>query len=316
MTSLNNYHYHVLLGTAIGDALGYPVQFKSRQYLKANPVTDMLPCREFNDIAGVWSDDTSLTLCLAENLKNGIHYDEIAQSMVKWLYDGYMTPIGSAFDEGITTAEAIRNIKSGIKPVIECGLNDYDSNGNGSLMRILPLAFYMIDTPVHNRMRIVKDISSITHGHWISVYSCIILIEMAIELIKGADLLEGYSQSVKRCQNEIPFFIGMFSSNSLMLNDIQRIFGRLLSQDILLLSEDQIKSSGYVVDTLECALWSLLNTDNFHDAVVTAVNLGNDCDTIGAVTGGIAGLYYGIDSIPDKWINTIQGIETIKSVCL
>lgn len=307
--------YPSILGTAIGDALGYPVQFKSREYLKAHPITDMLPCKDFNNMVGVWSDDTSLTLCLSENLKHGLYYDEIADSMVKWLYDGYMTPFGIAFDQGITTVEAIRKIKEGNKPVIECGLTDVYSNGNGSLMRILPLAFSIIDIPIHERMKITKDVSSITHGHWISVYSCIILVEIAIELIKGSDLLQGYTESIKRCNYNIQGFIELFTIDKPTEQEIHNIFGRLFSQNIINLSESKVKSSGYVVDTLECAIWSLLNTNNFHDAVLTAVNLGNDCDTIGAVTGGIAGLYYGIESMPEEWIKTIQGIEIVKSIC-
>lgn len=307
--------YSTILGIAIGDALGYPVQFQKRDNLKVNPVIDMMPCIQFKGAIGVWSDDTSLSLCLLENLKSGIDYEQIAHSMLKWLDEGYMTPFGKSFDIGFTTANAIANIRSQKIPAVECGLCIERANGNGSLMRILPLAFYINEMPFSERISIVKDVSSITHGHWKSVISCIIFIELAIELLKGLDIMQAFINTINRCKDKQNDIINLFDSSSISILDYERTFSKILSIGLKDISENEINSSGYVVDTLESALWSLLSTETFEKAVLRAVNLGKDCDTIGAVTGGLAGLYYGLDSIPGKWIEKLQRLDLINSVC-
>jgi len=313
MKSLNDKIRSSILGLAIGDALGYPVQFKSRDYLKANPVMDMIPCEDFNGLTGIWSDDTSLSLCLLENLKRGINYEEIANSMLRWFDEGYMTPFGRSFDAGFTTAEGIGNIRTKKIPAVKCGICTEEANGNGSLMRILPLAFYVKDKAFTDRISIIKDISSITHGHWKSVVSCIILIEFAIELINGFDLKQAYINSTNRRKDKQADITNLFGNSDMNILEYEETFSKILSLELAELPENQIKSSGYVIDSLESALWSLLSTNSFEKAVLTAVNLGGDCDTIGSITGGLAGLYYGYDKIHTRWIEKLQG-NIIKSI--
>ncbi|MGB4437301.1 MAG: ADP-ribosylglycohydrolase family protein, partial [Acetomicrobium sp.] len=131
-----------LLGLCIGDALGVPVEFQSREKLKRNPVKDMMGYGTHNQPPGTWSDDSSLAFCLAESLCNGFDLQDIADKFVKWMYEGYWTPWGKAFDVGHTTQIAISRLKKGVDP-LESGPTDERSNGNGSLMRILPLIFYV-----------------------------------------------------------------------------------------------------------------------------------------------------------------------------
>jgi ADP-ribosylglycohydrolase len=149
----------VLLGVAVGDALGVPVEFLSRGAFK---VTDMTGYGTHNQPPGTWSDDTSLTLCLADSLSRGFSLDDIARNFVKWHDEAAFTAHGNVFDIGISTSKAIRNLKNGARPT-ESGCIDVNENGNGSLMRIAPLVFYVADKPQEGRFTITRRVSSITH---------------------------------------------------------------------------------------------------------------------------------------------------------
>lgn len=172
-----------------------------------------------------------------------------------------------------------------------------DDNGNGSLMRILPLLFYIKDMDIEQRFSITKEISSITHAHIRSVMACFYYLEFARKIILGFSKNEIYGS----LKSEMTTF---FEYKNINPNEI-KIFSRILEGDIEKLSEEKIRSNGYVISTLEASLWCLLNTESYTGAVLTAVNLGDDSDTTGAVTGGLAGLYYGLESMPQKWIDTL-----------
>lgn len=146
-----------LLGLAIGDALGVPYEFKPRKEFEVKPVDDMDGYRTYNLPPGTWSDDTSLSLCLAEALINGFDLDSIATNFQKWFRSNYWTARGEVFDVGITTRESIDRLSRGIKPDLAGGF-DEDENGNGSLMRILPLLFYIKDFPISERFRLTKSV--------------------------------------------------------------------------------------------------------------------------------------------------------------
>jgi ADP-ribosyl-[dinitrogen reductase] hydrolase len=161
----------VLFGVAVGDALGVPVEFKSRQTLQQNPVTDMIGYGTYNLPPGTWSDDSSLTFCLTEALTQDFNLNTIAQNFVKWRNESYWTPHGEVFDIGIATDQAIRRLITGTKPELAGGFEVHD-NGNGSLMRILPLVFYIKDKEINERYQITKQVSSITHAHIRSVIAC------------------------------------------------------------------------------------------------------------------------------------------------
>jgi len=153
-----------LFGLCIGDALGVPFESCSRDELKKNPVTTMVGYGVHNQPAGTWSDDSSLTFCLADSLCQGFNLDDIAGKFCKWLYEGYWTPYGKTFGVGNTTRQAISRLTKGVNPEEAGGKSEY-SNGNGSLMRILPLAYYLENAEAPKKFEIIHQLSSITHAH-------------------------------------------------------------------------------------------------------------------------------------------------------
>jgi ADP-ribosylglycohydrolase len=283
-------------GVAVGDALGVPVEFTKREVLKQNPVKDMRGFGTYHLPPGTWSDDSALTFCLAESLCSGYDIDQIGDIFVKWYYKDYWTATGHVFDIGVGTRQALYRIKNGTKAILAGGTGE-DSNGNGSLMRILPLIFYSKDKPISERFELAKQVSSVTHGHIRSVMACFYYLEFAKQLMEGKDKFEIYNDQ----QKSMPQF---FMEVGLDQTEIAH-FDRIFNKDISKLAEDDIQSGGYVIDTLEASLWCLLTTNDFPSAVLKAVNLGRDTDTTAAVTGGLAGLCYGFEAIPSKWVNAV-----------
>ncbi len=303
---INSYQIKsVLFGVAVGDALGVPVEFKSRQVITRNPVTDMIGYGTYNLPPGTFSDDSSLTFCLAEALTTKFDLNTIGQNFVKWFSNNYWTPRGNVFDIGIATRQAIDQLAKGERPDLAGGF-DVSSNGNGSLMRISPLFFYLLDKSVGERFNITKQVSSITHGHIRSVIACFYYLEFARQLFERKDKFEVY----KNLQLEVTDHLTTISINQTEV----ALFDRLLKQDIHELTDENIFSSGYVLHTLEASIWCLLTTDNYKDAVLKAVNLGEDTDTTGAVTGGLAGLLYGLDNIPTNWLKQLAKYDDIENL--
>ena len=295
----------VLLGVAIGDALGVPVEFESRETISQNPIVDMIGFGTYNLPAGTFSDDGSLTFCLAEALTEDFDLDIIARNFIRWYFENYWTARGNVFDVGIATREAIEKLASGVQSDLAGGVAT-SSNGNGSLMRILPLVFYIINKSTSERFEITKQVSSITHGHIRSVIACFYYLEFARYLILGVDKFEVY----KKLQIDIPSFLYSISTDSEEI----KLFNRLLVSNISELAEAEISSGGYVLHTLEASIWCLLTTENYRDAVLKAVNLGDDTDTTAAVTGGLAGLLYGFETIPETWIDQLARKDEIDNL--
>ena len=291
-----------LFGVAVGDALGVPVEFKSRETISNNPITDMIGYGTYNLPPGTWSDDSSLTFCLAEALTQDFELNLIGQNFVKWYHENYWTPSGDVFDIGIATRQAITRLANGEKPELAGGFDETD-NGNGSLMRILPLLFYLLNKTINDRFDITKKVSSITHGHIRSVIACFYYLEFAKQIFEGKDKFEIY----KNLQIEVSNLLTNLSINPREIT----LFDRLLKSDIHILDQDHIQSSGYVLHTLEASIWCLLTTNNYKEAVLKAVNLGNDTDTTSAVTGGLAGLLYGFENIPNNWLQQIAKYNEI-----
>ena len=295
----------VLFGVAVGDALGVPVEFNSRSTIRKNPVTDMNGYGTYNQPPGTWSDDSSLTFCLAEAMTNDFDLNTIGQNFVKWCYNNYWTPRGNVFDIGIATRQAISRLAKGQRPD-SAGGSDVSSNGNGSLMRILPLIFYILDKPINERFEITKQVSSITHGHIRSVISCFYYLEFARQLFDSKDKFQIYNN----LQTEVTDHLKSLSIDQTEV----ALFDRLLKQKIHEKTEEDIFSSGYVLHTLEASVWCLLTTDNYKDSVLKAVNLGEDTDTTAAVTGGLAGLLYELDNIPTDWKKQIARYDDIENL--
>jgi ADP-ribosyl-[dinitrogen reductase] hydrolase len=303
-----------LFGLCVGDALGVPVEFKNRDYLKNNPVNAMMGFGSHNQPPGTWSDDSSLAFCLAESLCSGYNLRAIATYFVMWQRDGYWTPHGKVFDIGIATSRALHRVAQGVSPLTSGGVGERD-NGNGSLMRILPLIFYIKDLPIRERYTTIAEVSGITHGHVRSIFSCFIYCEYALQLLKGLDKY----YALKQTRETVNAFVKEF--NPVPEEELWR-FHRLLVQpvgnyeirSIEQYEEAEIASSGYVIHTLEASIWCLLTTDSYAEAVLKAVNLGEDTDTTGCVTGGLAGLFYGYDQIPSAWVDAIARKEEIRQL--
>lgn len=294
-----------VLGFAIGDALGVPVEFVPRELLSINPVEDMMGHGTHQQPEGTWSDDTSMILATLDGITNSgyIDYYEIANNFCLWAGGKKYNPHGKLFDIGITTHNSLKNyITNSVKPTL-AGLNGYYDNGNGSLMRILPLAYYFKENPAtdYEMADIVDDLSSITHRHEISCLGCYLYTKYALSLLNGKDFKESYADLQKTDTT-------MYSNSAVMA------YKRVLSGELNELEEKNVKSSGFVVDSLEASIWSCLNSNDYKEAVLKAVNLGGDTDTIGGLTGGLAGIRYGMNSIPSKWLETLVKKDYIESL--
>ncbi|HBX62840.1 MULTISPECIES: ADP-ribosylglycohydrolase family protein [Empedobacter] len=297
-----NFSKNILIGSAVGDALGVPVEFKSRQYLQQNPVTDMMGYGTYNMPPGTFSDDSSMMFCLAESLCNGYNVNDIAEKFQMWMHEGYWTADGEVFDVGISTRKAINRLRV-VKNPIEAGSTSESDNGNGSLMRILPLAIFTKDLSIDERCEIVKEVSSITHAHNRSVLACIYYIEFALNVLDAENLEEAYLNT--------NFWLKLFLEENEIYKNEFTYFERILSGKLIDLKEDEIKSTGYVMDSLEASIWCLLHTSSYKDCVLKAVNLGHDTDTIACIAGGIAGIYYDAETIPTNWIEQLARVNDI-----
>lgn len=303
---------NTIYGFAVADALGVPVEFLSREELATNPVTDYRSFGSHRVPAGTWSDDTSMTLATLDGLSSGLDYADIMAKFRRWVDDAAYTATNEVFDVGNTTYSAIHNFKNGKKP-LECGCCGEHDNGNGSLMRIIPAVFYirhkMKDAPVSDKLAVIHNMSALTHGHPRSKMACGIYYFVLDSLLDDASKITvkwALSCAEAYYRNE-PEFASEFDC-----------FTKLFSLEFAETPEGFIKSSGYVVDTLEAAVWCLLNTDNYRDCVLKAVNLGSDTDTVAAVAGGLAGCMYcdtGESGIPLEWMENLLNSKQIDELC-
>jgi ADP-ribosylglycohydrolase len=197
----------VLFGLAVGDALGVPVEFKDREYLQRFPIKGITGYGSWNQPPGTWSDDSSLAFCLAESLTKDYDLNNIAQNFINWMQNGFWGAHHKVFDIGGATRFAIGKLTKGVSPHSSGGTLD-DDNGNGSLMRIIPLIFYTKDLPINERYQKVKEVSSITHAHFRSVFSCFIYLEFALEILNDNTVDLAYSnmqQTIKSFANKNEF---------------------------------------------------------------------------------------------------------------
>ena len=297
-----------IYGVAIGDALGVPVEFYTRESLMDNPVTEML----VGDMPkGTYSDDTAMTLCNLASFKENnwqLDYHDIMQKFVAWANEGYMACGGIVFDIGNSTRKALQNYYNGL-PLDQCGGKGFHNCGNGSLMRIIPVAFYLQRHHEANKFEVVKNVSALTHAHDVCSIGCYIYIMLCLAALnnKGLNKYDLFKNCLPCIEQE-----ARRNADSNVVDLYSRIFDLDNFKNLPL---DSISSSGYVLHSLEAALWCFLNTDNYHDCVITAVNLGEDTDTIAAIAGGLAGIYYGLDSIPKDWLADLRNKSIIEELC-
>jgi len=293
-----------LLGAVVGDALGLPHEGAFRSTLDAEPVEGMQGGGPHGCPAGAWSDDGSLLLCLADSLCSGYDPEDVARSFLAWWQEGLWTPYGRPFGYGYTVASAMYAMTVGVPP-LQAGQRSEASNGNGSLMRTLPIALCLAGD--HQRMlTAAHEVSSITHAHPRSLMCCGIYCLVASLLLEGMDAAQAVRSAAGLAAEHYrgsPW-------------DVERPhLGRLLSGKAAELDREQVRSSGYVVETLEAAFWCLLRSGSFREAALLAVNLGDDTDTTACVTAGLAGILYGRASMPDDWVSTLVRSDDIVDLC-
>lgn len=313
---MENIWLNGIMGVIVGDALGLPVQFLDREEIKQNPVTGMRGYGTFNLPEGTWSDDGSLTLATLESIfsTKGIDCEDIMENFADWLLDGKFTPFGRSFDQGGTCTRAITQyVKS--NDINSCGVTGEWANGNGALMRIMPVCLYAYEKEISGQMtedvavQTIHQVSALTHNHLRSKMAC------GIYYFFVKNILQKHSTIVEAIEQ------GLQKAKDYYQRDIQNYtelahYGRMFDvKAFRQLPEAEIRSTGYVVDSLEAAVWSLLNTNSFEEGALRAVNLGKDTDTVGAIACGLAGLHYGYDKIPCEWVAKVQCVEKIRNIC-
>lgn len=294
---------------AIGDALGCPVQFESREEVRRHPVTDMRGYGTFNLPEGSWTDDTSLTLCTLASIREcgTIDPDDIMKHFMQWMYEGKYTPYGFSYDIGFGTQNAIGAYKRGAD-IHHCGGKEAHNNGNGSLMRILPVCIFCTEKEMSDEEMIhnVHTVSALTHAHARSLTACGLYAFMVRSLIRNEGSL------IERLQAGIDEGFAYYEGkHEPEIRTYQRI--RNLSE-FAKTPETEIESSGYVLHAIEAALWCLITENTLKDSLLKAVNLGEDTDTTAAIAGGLAGLYYGMEAIPENWLEALKKKELFEEL--
>ena len=276
---LQNRYRGAMLGLAAGDAVGTTVEFRPRGSFQ--PVRDMVGGGPFGLKPGEWTDDTSMALCLAESLVSRRGFDAADQMRryCRWRDTGYLASNGRCFDIGLTVSAALRRFEESGEPF--AGSPDPRTAGNGSLMRLAPAVLFGYPD-AREAERLAAESSRTTHGAAESIDACRLFARMLCRALSGAP------------------------KEAVLLGDAERFAGEpaiaaIARGGYLRKSEDEVRGSGYVVESLEAALWAFAGADSFEEAVLRAVNLGDDADTTAAITGQLAGAYWGADGIPRRW---------------
>lgn len=294
-----------IIGSIVADALGVPYEFRTKKEMRENPATTMTGYGTYNQPPGTWSDDSSMTLATMDSLTKGINYEDMITKFSQWIYQRKYTPHNEVFDYGNTTIKAINNYYKENMPPLESGLTNERSNGNGSLMRILPATLYAYSKQLkqEEQIKFINNVSALTHAHPISKASCNIYNYIIQEILENPDkkLKETIQEGIKKS--------GKHYDNS-EYTPLQRIYGNIFQTP-----DEIISSTGYVVDSLEVAIYSCYHTNNYKEAVLKSINYGGDTDTNAIITAGIAALHYGYNSIPEEWIKQVAKIEYINELC-
>ncbi len=280
-------------GLVVGDALGASVEFKKRGTFEV--VKDMRAGGPHGLDAGFWTDDTSMALCLAESLtEKGFKLQDQLERYLKWYREGYLSSTGSCFDIGANTARSLEYYeeKQKLPPKRD------RAAGNGSIMRLAPVPIYFKDD-FKEAVKYSGESSLTTHNNQMAVDSCRYLGGLLQQFINARIEMEAFK-------------IKVIKDTAVDLDLDERVIAAV--NGAFKKEKNQIKSDGFVINTLEASLWSLLNSDSFEAAVLKAVNLGDDADTVAAVTGQLAGAYYGYEAIPDKWLNKVADYDLLQKI--
>lgn len=288
-----------IYGGAVGDAFGVPYEFLARNVVEEKIQGHMIGNGSHNQDKGTWSDDTSMTLCLLDNLEEEINYKAIMESFVQWYKKGIYTANGVCFDIGRGTKNALKRYINGITP-IKCGSKRINNNGNGSLMRCVPIIYYMYYWKKGIQRDIIHNLSSLTHGNEIALIACDVYVSLGYKLLCGEGKLSAYMQAV---EENIKYW------GSDEIPEIKEL------TNIPNLKYSKLSGSGYVISTLQSAIWCVINSESYEECIYKCVKIGGDTDTIASIAGGLAGIIYGKDSIPTDWIKELKNKELIESVC-
>ena len=288
---------NAIIGHTIGDTIGVPFEMMPRNRLKKFPIKEIYDENKY-------SDDTVMTLATMKAIiDNGgkINYEDIMYEFYLWLSEGKYTPDGMPYGFGNTTFRAVNNFSLGFD-ALDCGIDEEYANGNGALMRMLPIIFYLhsINAEEKKILSVVNNATRLTHAHEINKIGTYIFVRYCLFLLDGHDKFDSYNM-IKELNYKI------FHKKAL------RKYKRILKEDISKYREKDIKSGIAIYETLEAVLWSILTTNGFKDTLLKAVNLGGDTDTVGAITGGVCGILYP-NEIPKEWENKIKNIKFIKKL--
>lgn len=311
---MKNLYLDGLMGLAVGDAVGVPCEFRSRAQMAAEPVWDMTGFGSHWQMPGTWSDDTSMALCTADSLaKGGFDAADMMRRFAAWKNEAAYTAGGQVFDVGCTCSAAIRRFEQGIRPE-GCGDDSVLGNGNGALMRILPASLWRLKTadcenmPFETFIAPVHGAAALTHAHARGLICCGIY-TMIVHAIITRGEEETLMQAV--CRGWERACEGYAAMGSRFAGELGEF---IHPQTLKQMPMDEIGSGGYAVETLHAALRCLLETRSYADCVIMAVNLGGDTDTTAAVAGGLAGLVYGAEGIPQRWRDTLRRREMIEEI--
>lgn len=302
-----------IYGMAIGDAVGVPYKFSTRDYLDKKPCTDMVGYGAYFIPRGYWSYGTSMALATLDALINDYDLTAIMDNYVQWFDEGKYACNNQVFDYDNTAAMAIYNYKKN-KNCYSCGDTSEYTSGNESLMRILPICLYAFYRYKNNHetnsevLKYVFDVSSLTYNTTLYMLAC------GIYYFIIKNILDHYGTLEERVDAGIKEGFGYFSNKKEFKDKLIK-YDRLKEiENFKKTKRKDIKSSEYVVDTLEAAIWCLIKTDSYKDCILKAVNLGNDTDAIACVAGGLAGLAYTISGIPIDW-KLIIDYDYLDNVC-
>ena len=288
-----------LLGLAVGDAVGTTLEFKPPGSF--TPIEDMVGGGPFHLQPGQWTDDTSMALCLAESLieQQGFNPVHQLQKYLQWYREGYLSSTGRCFDIGNTTIDGLRQFEKTQEPY--CGSTDPRSAGNGSIMRLAPVPLFYAKRPLEAIAKSAES-SRTTHQATVAVEGCRYLGALIVGAVNGVSREELLSKRY----SPVP---GYWEKNPLVEEIDEIALGSFKHRQ-----PPEIQGSGYVVKSLEAALWAFYNSHSFREGCLLAVNLGDDADTTGAVYGQLAGAFYGESGIPESWRSQLAYRQLIESM--
>ena len=307
-----------LFGVATGDALGVPYETESYESMQENPCREMRGYGHHNQPPGTWSDDTSMTLCTVDSLCHGFDPDDMMKKFMLWKNRKQYTATGVVFDVGRTCRKAINQYEDGAPPLL-CGDASINGNGNGSIMRILPVVLYQLflypaeEEELGRFLEPIHEASMLTHAHPVAQICCglfaLTIREWFLDENNGRSLIEMAQQAFEKGKSYYESREDLFSEEirktDLFIEPVQLVRHK----------GEKLPNWAYVINTWNIALLNFLTTDNFTDCVLNAVNRGGDTDTNGAVAGALAGTFYGEEAIPDEWISAVQNKRLIDLMC-